>query len=343
MSVSSNHSKSVEQTVIENDEDVFGSGRSEDVSSYEKIGRIGEGTYGVVYKVRHKKTKQIFALKRMKVYLDHDGFSMTSLREIKILKRLIHPNVVELIKVAVGRKLDSIFLVYEFCNTDLACIMENMKHPFSESEIKSLLVQLLKAVAYLHDSWVIHRDLKMSNLLYTNKGELKVADFGLARTFGAFEKMTLNVVTLWYRAPELLLGAKEYTQAVDMWSVGCIFGEFLSHQPLFPGNSELNQLGLIFRLLGTPTPRIWPEMFQLPGVNSLHLPDQPYNDLKERFPYLSDSGVDLLDGLLTYDPTKRLTAKQALHHPYLTSETPLPKPAELMPTFPELGMLRYKR
>lgn len=185
----------------------------------------------------------------------------------------------------------------------------------------------------MHANWVMHRDLKLPNLLYSNDGVLKVADFGLARYFGSESRpMTPRVVTLWYRPPELLFGSQVYTESLDMWAVGCIIGELLLQQPLLPGKNEFDQIHRICNLLGTPNEHTWPGMSKLPQA-SLKLPHQPYNNLGQRLSHVSPNGLDLLNRLLAYDPTRRMTATEALAHPYFT-ESPLPAAQELMPTFP---------
>lgn len=185
---------------------------------------------------REKETQQIRALKRMKMEKEQEGFPVTALRELTILKRMKHPNIVNMVEVVVGTKQESVFLVFEYCEHDLATLLDSSPSaPFSEAEIKRLMLQLLEATAFMHEQWVIHRDIKMSNLLYT-KGILKLCDFGLAREFGTpLRPYTPKVVTLWYRAPELLLGAKTYSSSVDMWACGAILGEWLGHAPLLPG------------------------------------------------------------------------------------------------------------
>jgi len=270
---------------------------------------------------------------------ERDGLPLTTLREIRILKSLKdmrHPNIVLLKDVVVGSKADSMFLVFEYVAHDMARLLDSMRTPFTISEVKCLVIQLLKAVAFLHDHWIIHRDIKLSNLLLSNNGEVKLADFGLARTFGSPPKpCTPKVVTLWYRAPELLLGNRNYTTAIDMWSVGCILGELLVHAPLLPGKTDIQQLDMIFQLLGTPTDKIWPGFSSLPSFKSIKLPHQPYNNLKQKFPQLSQHGIDLLNRLLTYDPKKRITAREALTHPFF-AEKPLAKEPSMLPSFPEL-------
>ncbi|KAG6712623.1 hypothetical protein I3842_05G111500 [Carya illinoinensis] len=237
------------------------------VDEFERLNRIDEGTYGVVYRARDKKSGDIVALKKVKMEKEKEGFPLTSLREINILLSLHHSSIIDVKEVVVGSSLDSIFMVMEYMEHDLKGLMETMKQPFSQSEVKCLMLQLLEGVKYLHDNWVLHRDLKASNLLLNNRGELKICDFGLARQYGSpLKPYTHLVVTLWYRAPELLLGAKQYSTAIDMWSLGCIMAEFLSKEPLFNGKTEFDQLDKIFRILGTPNETIWPGFSKLPGV-----------------------------------------------------------------------------
>ncbi|KAL3682016.1 hypothetical protein R1sor_000038 [Riccia sorocarpa] len=311
------------------------------VDEFERLNRIDEGTYGVVYRARNKKTGEIVALKKVKMEKEKEGFPMTSLREINVLLSIHHPSIVDVKEVVVGSTIDSIFMVMEYMEHDLKGLMEAMKQPFSQSEVKCLMLQLFEGTKYLHDNWVLHRDLKTSNLLLNNRGELKICDFGLARQYGSpLKPYSPLVVTLWYRAPELLLGAKQYSTAIDMWSLGCIMAEFLAKEPLFNGKSEIDQLDKIFKTLGTPNERIWPDFVTLPGVKC-NFVRQPYNRLREKFPptafagrpTLSESGYNLLNGLLTYDPKKRLTAEDALNHEWFR-EVPLPKSKEFMPTFP---------
>lgn len=210
------------------------------VDEFECINRIEEGTYGVVYRARDKRTNEFVALKRLKMEKEKEGFPITSLREVSTLLKAHHKNVVAIREVVVGHNMDKIYMVMEFVEHDLKALMERMPNPFLIGEVKTLMKQLLSAVQYLHDNWIIHRDLKTSNLLLSHKGILKVGDFGLAREYGSpLRPYTPVVVTLWYRAPELLLGVKEYSTMIDIWSVGCIFAEFLTLKPLFPGKSEI--------------------------------------------------------------------------------------------------------
>ncbi|KAL8520117.1 hypothetical protein ACS0TY_010878 [Phlomoides rotata] len=311
------------------------------VDEFERLNKIDEGTYGIVFRAKDKKTGEVVALKKVKMKNEREGFPLTSLREINILLSIHHPSIVDVKEVVVGNDLDNIYMVMEYMEHDLKVLMETMKQPFSQSEVKCLMLQLLGGIKYLHDNWVLHRDLKTSNLLLNNHGELKICDFGLARQYGSpLKSYTQLVVTLWYRAPELLLGAKQYSTAIDLWSLGCIMAELLSKEPLFNGKSEVEQLGKIFKILGTPNETIWPGLSKIPGAK-VNFVKNKYNLLRKKFPatsftgspVLSDAGFDLLNKLLTYDPEKRISAEAALNHEWFR-EVPLPKSKEFMPTFP---------
>jgi len=312
------------------------------VNEFEKLNHIDEGTYGVVFRARDKRSGEVKALKKVKMEKEREGFPMTSLREINILLSFKHPNIVNVSEVVVGNSLDSIFMVMEFMEHDLKALMDSMRHPFTVAEVKCLMRQLLSGMAYLHDNWVLHRDLKTSNILYSNTGELKICDFGLARQYGSpLQPYSPLVVTLWYRAPELLLGARKYSTAVDMWSLGCIMAELLAKKPLLKGQTEIDQVDKMFKLFGTPTEAIWPGLNDLPNTKRIKFNNQPYNKLRQEFPAmssggrpaLSNQGFHLLSQLLLYDPEKRISAADALNHPWFT-EFPPPKEQELMPTYP---------
>ncbi|KAG2226813.1 hypothetical protein INT45_005778 [Circinella minor] len=314
------------------------------VDCYERLNHIEEGSYGVVFRARDRETGDIVALKKLKLEKEKNGFPVTSLREIYTLMNAKHPNIVNVREIVMGNDLDKVFIVMDFIEHDLKTLMTDMRTPFLQSEVKTLMLQLLSAVALLHDNWMIHRDLKTSNLLLNNRGEIKVADFGLARKYGSpLGNMTQLVVTLWYRAPELLLGGKEYTTAVDMWSIGCIFAELVNNEPLIQGRSEIDQVDKIFKLLGVPNEKQWPGFSDLPHVKNIALDNwQPFSTLRSKFPYLTETGMDLLSRLLTYDPKKRITADEALQHPYF-SESPLPKDPALFPTWPSKGSGEKKK
>jgi cell division cycle 2-like protein len=302
--------------------------------------------------LRNGRTR-INALKQVKMEKEKEGFPLTALREIHVLLTLHHPNVVPVEEVVVGGRMDNVFLVMEYLPHDMKYLMETMKARFSQSEVKCLAVQLLRACAYLHDNWIIHRDLKTSNLLYSNSGVLKVCDFGLARLYGdPIKKMTPGVVTLWYRPPEILLGEEAYDPSVDMWSAGCIFAELLQKEALFPGKTELEMLSRIFTTLGTPTEESWPGFERLAGARKHKFTPIPTGKLRELFPAasmysdkssLTEMGFDLLSRLVCLDPARRLTASEALAHRYF-AEVPPPQEVALMPTFkPTNEQTRRKR
>lgn len=223
-----------------------------------------------------------------------------------------------------------------------------MPQPFLASEVKTLLSQLASGVAYLHDNWILHRDLKTSNLLLNNRGTLKIADFGMARYVGdpPPHKLTQLVVTLWYRAPELLLGTTKYGEAVDMWSVGCIFGELITREPLLQGRNEVDELTKIFELCGTPTEDQWPGFRRLPNARSLRLPSGKINTgsvIRAKFPLLTTASASLLNDLLSLNPAKRPSAKEMLSHEYFRQD-PRPKAEAMFPTFPsKAGQERRRR
>ncbi|XP_068306893.1 cyclin-dependent kinase G-2-like [Pyrus communis] len=302
------------------------------VFEYERLNHISEGTYGVVFRARDKKTGEIVALKKMKMDVDKgcDGFPMSALREINILLSFNHPSIVG-VKEVVMDDFDGVYMVMEHMDHDLKGLMESMKQPFSIGEVKYLMKQLLEGVEYLHDNWILHRDLKTSNILLNNEGELKICDFGLSRQYGSpLKPYTSLVVTLWYRAPEILLGTKQYSTAIDMWSVGCIMAELLAKAPLFSGKDEIEQLDKIFKTLGTPDEKSG--LSKLPGFKA-NFVKQPYNLLRKKFPaasftgscpVLSESGFDLLKRLLCYNPAERITAKDALNHNWFR-ESPEPR------------------
>jgi len=316
------------------------------VEEFSWLNRIEEGTYGVVYRAKDKRTDEIVALKRLKMEKEKEGFPITSLREINTLLKAQHPNIVTVREIVVGNNMDKIYIVMDYLEHDLKSLMETMKEPFLVGEVKTLMIQLLKGVQHMHDNWILHRDIKASNLLLNHKGILKIGDFGLAREYGSpLKKYTSIVVTLWYRAPELLLGQKEYSCPIDVWSVGCVFAELLTMKPLFPGKSEIDQINKIFKELGTPNDKIWPgppAYSELPQVKKMNIAQHPYNNLRKRFgANLTDVGFDLLNSLLTYDPSKRITAEDALKHGYF-EEAPRPVHPSMFPTWPAKSELGHK-
>lgn len=327
----------------------YGPSRSLDL--YEVLNNIEEGSYGLVSRAKLKASGDIVALKRLK--LDHrsqEGFPVTGLREIQTLRACEHPHIVKLREVIVtSQPVHDVYIVMDFLEHDLKTILEDMDNPFSPSETKTLMQQICSATEYLHSNWIMHRDLKTSNLLLNNRGEIKLADFGMARyTSSPPPKVTQLVVTLWYRAPELLLGAEEYGFEIDVWSIGCIFAELLTREPVFQGKNEVGQLSAIFNLLGTPTRESWPEFRSLPNAKALHpllsnSQSSKSNLTASKFPYLTKAGLRLLLSTLSLDPNGRPSASQILQHPYF-KEDPRPKAKEMFPTFPsKAGQERRRR
>ncbi|KAI0704911.1 Pkinase-domain-containing protein [Cytidiella melzeri] len=318
---------------------------SRSVYCYERLNSIEEGSYGVVFRAKDKQTGDIVALKKLKLDEEKQGFPITALREINALMVCKHENVVGIREVVVGETLTQVFIVMDFIEHDLKTLLTVMPSPFLQSEVKTLMLQLLSAVAFCHERWILHRDLKTSNLLMNNRGTIKVADFGLARRYGdpvGVGGLTQLVVTLWYRAPEILLGATTYSTAVDMWSVGCIFAELLLKEPLFQAKGEIELISMIFKLLGPPTSSEWPDYSTLPLSKTITLPSPHPSQLRQKFPYITSAGIDLLSRLLTYDPEMRITAEEALQHPYFR-ESPYPKHPDLFGSFPSAAAGEKRR
>ncbi|KDE77773.1 hypothetical protein AO1008_03891 [Aspergillus oryzae 100-8] len=314
------------------------------------IESLEEGSYGWVSRAKDITTGEIVALKKLKMDNSPDGFPVTGLREIQTLLEARHPNIVLLREIVIGTKMDDVFLVMDFLEHDLKTLLDDMREPFLPSEIKTLLSQVLSGLDFLHSQWIMHRDLKTSNLLMNNRGEIKIADFGMARYYGdPPPKLTQLVVTLWYRSPELLLGAEKYGTEIDMWSIGCIFGELLTKEPLLQGKNEVDQVSKIFALTGPPTPQTWPGFRSLPNAKSLRLPQtsapsgNPPLLPRSKFPFLTNAGLQLLSSLLALNPSSRPTTQECLSHPYFR-EDPRPKPKEMFPTFPsKAGMEKRRR
>jgi len=285
------------------------------MEKYAKLEKIGEGTYGVVYKAKDKKTGELLALKKIRLEAEDEGIPSTAIREISLLKQLQHPNIVRLYDVVHTEK--KLTLVFEFLDQDLKKYLDACGDNGLEAyTIKSFLFQLLQGIAYCHQHRVLHRDLKPQNLLINMEGELKLADFGLARAFGIpVRNYTHEVVTLWYRAPDVLMGSRKYSTPVDIWSVGCIFAEMVNGRPLFPGTSENDQLMKIFKTLGTPTKKTWPSVTELPEYKE-NFPIYQVQNLKKIVRRLDNVGIELLSRMLQFDPAKRISAESAMKHPY---------------------------
>jgi len=286
------------------------------MEDFQKIEKIGEGTYGVVYKGRNKVTGQIVAMKKIRLESDDEGIPSTAIREISLLKELRHPNIVYLKDVLMEE--NRLYLIFEFLSMDLKKYMDTLppEKNMDSDLVRSYLFQVSSAILFCHKRRVLHRDLKPQNLLIDKNGTIKVADFGLGRSFGIPVRIyTHEIVTLWYRAPEVLLGSTRYSCPVDIWSVGCIFAEMATRKPLFQGDSEIDQLFRMFRILRTPTEEIWPGVTSLPDYKNT-FPCWSINQLSSQLKNLNEDGMDLLQKMLIYDPVHRITAKEILNHRY---------------------------
>ncbi|KAK9463990.1 kinase-like domain-containing protein [Lipomyces oligophaga] len=296
-------------------------------SVYDRIAQVGEGTYGKVYKAINFVTKERVALKRIRMEAERDGFPITALREIRLLQSVRHENVVSLLEMMVEK--GTVYMVFEYMDHDLSGLLTHPQFVLKPSNLKDLLKQLLEGLAYLHKRGVLHRDIKGSNILISNDGLLKLADFGLARFYDKHKKTanyTNRVITLWYRPPELLLGATKYDAAVDVWGAGCLMVEMYTRRALFQGQDELQQLSIICRIMGTPTKETWPDVDKLPWYDLIELPESresKFQTLVEKS--LSEKGLKLASELLSLDPSKRPTAAEALESEYFKTEEPKPE------------------
>ncbi|KAG0468910.1 hypothetical protein HPP92_018238 [Vanilla planifolia] len=349
--------------------DEFPSWGSRGVDCFEKLEQIGEGTYGQVYMAKEIRTGEIVALKKIRMDNEREGFPITAIREIKILKKLQHQNVIQLKEIVtspgcilyqfswyiyVGIPCESLILVsahitrsrkgrarkarweqiqrehlygFEYMDHDLTGLADRPGMRFTVPQIKCYMRQLLTGLHYCHVNQVLHRDIKGSNLLIDNEGNLKLADFGLARSFSNDHtgNLTNRVITLWYRPPELLLGATKYGPAVDMWSVGCIFAELLHGKPILPGKNEPEQLTKIFELCGTPDEVNWPGVSKMPWYNNFKPARPMKRRVRELFKHFDRHALELLERMLMLDPSQRISAKDALDAEYFWAD-PLPLP-----------------
>ncbi|CAH0551974.1 unnamed protein product [Brassicogethes aeneus] len=291
---------------------------------YESLSRIGSGAYGTVYKAKDKRTNRVVALKKVCVALTEDGIPMNTLREIGLLKQLNaheHPNIVRLLDICYGHRTGKeliMYLVFEHVEQDLGSYIERNPRGFNTIQIKNLSREILNGVDFLHSNRIVHRDLKPQNLLVTFDGHIKLADFGLAKTYDFDMKLTSVVVTLWYRAPEVLLGLP-YATPVDVWSIGCIIVELYNLTPLFCGTSEGDQLTTIFRELGRPSETDWPKdniSIKWESFRSIDSTGYMHNFSGN----ICETAKDLIMRMLTFDPIKRISAMEALNHTYFTEE-----------------------
>ncbi|OWF54710.1 cyclin-dependent kinase 7-like [Mizuhopecten yessoensis] len=297
---------------------------------YEKLEFLGEGQFATVYKAKDYTTGNIVAVKKIKVGTRAevaDGINRTALREIKLLQELSHTHIIGLLDVFGHRS--NVSLVFDFMETDLEIVIKDNEIVLTPGHIKSYTLQTLKGLEYLHSHWILHRDLKPNNLLINRQGILKLGDFGLAKFYGSPTRIyTHQVVTRWYRCPELLFGARQYGTGVDLWAVGCILAELLRRVPFLPGETDLDQLSRIFQTLGTPSDSDWPNMTDLPDY--VQFKEFPGTPLREIFIAASDDLLELLSKLLDMDPLQRCTSTQALQMDYFIMK-PHATPGHLLP------------
>jgi len=292
-----------------------------DPDHYEEINVIGNGAYGTVYKARDTLSDTIVAIKKVKLALTEDGVPMSVLREISLLKQLgkaNHPNIVRLLDICHGQRMDRemvLYLVFEHVDQDLNLYIERCPAPgLAPARTKDIMWQILSGVDFLHSHRIVHRDLKPQNILVSRDGSVKLADFGLARIYDFSSLLTTVVVTLWYRSPEILLGTT-YATPVDLWSCGCILAELFLRKPLFPGQYEIDQLGKIFGVLGTPTEAEWPANSSVVREAFSVQRSQALDDLMAG---IDPQALDLLKKLLIFSGEQRISASRALLHPYFS-------------------------
>ncbi|EOA13122.1 hypothetical protein CARUB_v10026141mg [Capsella rubella] len=311
-------------------------------TTYEKLEKIGQGTYSNVYKAKDLLTGKIVALKKVRFdNLEAESVKFMA-REILVLRRLNHPNVIKLEGLVTSRVSCSLYLVFEYMEHDLSGLAATQSLKFDLPQVKCFMKQLLSGLEHCHSRGVLHRDIKGSNLLIDNDGILKIADFGLATFYDPKQKqtMTSRVVTLWYRPPELLLGAINYGTGVDLWSAGCILAELLAGKPVMPGRTEVEQLHKIFKLCGSPSESYW-KKYKLPNA-TLFKPQHPYKRcVAEAFNGFPPSSVHLVEKLLAIDPADRGTSTSALSSEFFTSE-PLPCDPSSLPKYPPSKELNVK-
>ncbi|KAF8395023.1 hypothetical protein HHK36_018962 [Tetracentron sinense] len=283
---------------------------------------IGRGAYGIVCSMLNSETNEMVAIKKIANAFDNYMDAKRTLREIKLLRHFDHENVIglrDVIPPPLRRAFSDVYIATELMDTDLHQIIRS-NQDLSEEHLKYFLYQLLRGLKYIHSANVIHRDLKPSNLLLNANCILKICDFGLARPTSENEFLTEYVVTRWYRAPELLLNSSDYTAAIDVWSVGCIFMELMNKRPLFAGRDHVHQMRLLTELLGTPSESDIGFVRNEDARRYIRqLPTHPRQPFTKIFPHVHPVAIDLIEKMLTFDPTKRITVEEALAHPYFES------------------------
>lgn len=285
---------------------------------------VGSGTYGKVYKAVHVYTKELVALKKIRMEGERDGFPVTAVREIKLLQSLKHRNIVNLQEVMVEK--NDCFMVFEYLAHDLTGLLNHPSFKLEATHKKHLAKQLFEGLDYLHRRGVLHRDIKAANILVGKDGQLKIADFGLARFYAKRRQLdyTNRVITIWYRSPELLLGETQYGPAVDIWSAACVLVEIFTRHAIFPGDGgEISQLEKIYAILGTPNRTEWPGLVDMAWFELLRPSAKRPNVFAEKYKErVTPAAYELLEAMFQYDPAKRPSASDVLEHPYFTTEEP---------------------
>lgn len=302
-----------------------GCGSMED---YDVLGKCGEGTYGCVYKALHKQSREMVALKKVVNVPKEEGSPV----EVKYLSQLVTQKNVVNLRDYFWNKEGQLCIVFEYMDYDLWRLMTGPNISFSMLQIKCLMKQIIEGLYQCHSTGIMHRDIKPSNLLINTDGVLKLADFGLTTSFLTQNYLSNNVVSLYYRPPELLLGSHAYGPEIDMWSVGCILIELITNNYLFAGANDAEQLDLIFRVFGTPSEETWPGVTLLPGWGNVEKKKVKYppQDLNDVFGFLTPEAFDLATRLLSLDPKKRISSFDALQHPWFWT-SPLPCPPQRLP------------
>ncbi|KAF1994136.1 Pkinase-domain-containing protein [Amniculicola lignicola CBS 123094] len=309
--------------------------KASDSVYYRKPGNesvVGSGTYGKVFKGVHVYTKDMVALKKIRMEGERDGFPVTAIREIKLLQSLNHVNIVKLQEVMVEK--NDCFMVFEYLSHDLTGLLNHPTFKLEVAHKKDLAKQLFEGLDYLHRKGVLHRDIKAANILVSNTGQLKLADFGLARFYAKRKKLdyTNRVITIWYRSPELLLGETIYGPEVDIWSAACVLVEIFTKHAIFPGDGgEINQLDKIYNVLGTPTMEDWPGIRDMNWFELLRPTEKKLSTFAEKYKErVTPAAFELLSAMFQFDPVNRPSAADVLEHPYFTTEQPEAKRAEAL-------------
>jgi CTD kinase subunit alpha len=301
--------------------------KTSDSVYYRKPGNesvVGSGTYGKVFKAIHVYTKSLVALKKIRMEGERDGFPVTAVREIKLLQSLKHQNIVNLQEVMVEK--NDCFMVFEYLSHDLTGLLNHPTFKLEPAHKKHLAKQLFEGLDYLHRRGVLHRDIKAANILVSNDGQLKLADFGLARFYAKRRQLdyTNRVITIWYRSPELLLGETQYGPEVDVWSAACVLVEIFTRHAIFPGDGgEISQLEKIYAILGTPNKVDWPGLVDMAWFELLRPTVRRPNVFADKYKdRVTPAAFELLQAMFQYDPAKRPSASDVLEHPYFTVEEP---------------------